>query len=178
MEIDKKTRDLSNLLLEIIEVAEIHGRDFFVSGGFALDIQTGELTRSHADLDLHPMEVDISWWKSWFKKKNFKISYNDEMRDRTKAFEAHSPRGSFYVDMYGVKIHNDGQISSAESGERKDWVGATWQEKIKKDVWEGKEVNVLDYRDILWLKKEVAKMPDYGIRGKDAHDLSLFRNTD
>lgn len=175
IKLNPKTINLNNLLLEIIKTSQKYGKKFFVSGGFALDIEIGKITRNHDDLDLHPMERDILCWKRWFKKKGFKIRYNIEIKDKTKAFVAHSPDSQFYVDMYGVRVSENGKLSSAESGRRHDWAGTTWQQTVKRKTWQQKKVNILHYQGILWLKKQTAKKKKGVLRKKDWHDLKLFK---
>ena len=174
MEVNKKTTSLNDLLLEIIKAAEKNRKRLFVTGGFALEIEVGRLTRNHDDLDLQPMEEDITWWKKWFKNKGFRVGYNDGIKDKTKAFMAHSHDSSFYADMYGVKVAKDGALSSAERGKRHNW-GSTWQKVIKQKAWRGKKVYVIEYSTVLWLKKETVRKGQGKIRKKDIHDFKLFK---
>lgn len=174
MRLNRKTKKLNKLLLEIIEVSKEFEKKFFVAGGFALDIEVGRLTRNHDDLDLHPLEKNITWWKKWFRKKGFKIDYNPEIKDKTKAFVAYSPDDEFYVDMYGVKVGRKGKLFSAESGKRHDWAGTTWQGTVKTKDWQGRKVNILHHEGILWLKKKTVKKQSSKLRKKDIHDLKLF----
>jgi len=174
MTVDKTTESLNTTLLEMLSVSEAANKTIFISGGFAIDIAVGRLTRNHDDIDAHPLEVDISWWKSWFKSKGFSIRYVDKIKDHSKAFVAYSPDQSYHVDMFGVKLNAEGKLSSAEGGLRHDWsINPYGRERITA-TWQSHNVTIFDPVGILWLKRDTARRNNTELRAKDIQDIKLI----
>ena len=133
----ERTQNVISLLIEMIDVAEKFGKKIFVGGGLALEIEAASirndsnLTRDHGDLDIHPAEEDIFFWKKWFEDKKYLIKGNGEIKDHTKAFVAFPPNfdeekwetspQSFYADIYGIFVDENRFIHSRESGKDDSW---------------------------------------------------------
>ena len=66
-DIDTWTQQLVALLLDIASTAQKAGKRHYIGGGFAVDLAFGGISRSHEDIDFHPMEEDTEWWKDWFR---------------------------------------------------------------------------------------------------------------
>jgi len=123
---DEKTQEIISFLSKIVEVAEKENKIVGVEGGIAIEIEAANLrgdenfTRNHHDLDFRVMEEDVDFWKKWFEEQKFKIDTDEKIVDKSKAFLAYSQNYSpnsligFYVDVYGVKIAEDGQLFSHE----------------------------------------------------------------
>lgn len=136
-ELNKRTKNILGLMQEILDISRKSGKGVVIGSGLGLDIEAAflrgddRLTRNHGDLDIYPMEDDVGFWKEWFSNKGYTVSGNDEIKDETKAFVAFPPNfneekwgtdpESFYIDMYGIMVDENGLIHSRESGEDDNW---------------------------------------------------------
>ncbi len=189
--LNKKTKQLVKLLSEILTASEINKKRVLLSGGFALEIEAvnernnSVITRNHDDIDIHPLEKDIVFWKRWFVNKKFIIGTNYEIKDKSKAFVAHSPNSTFdnnlpeeafHIDVYSINVDRCGTISDSIFGVKRIWRNINWYKDVKTLLWKKQIVHILDHKFILSYKKEVAKNIKKPLRKKDIHDLKLFSN--
>lgn len=186
---NERTQNIVNLMLEIVDAAQATGRKIVVSCGLGLEIEAASrrgddfLTRDHGDLDLHPSEEDILFWKEWFARKGYSITGNEEIKDPTKAFVAFPPKfsetdwdtnpDSFYADVYGIMVDGEGFIHSKETGEDDNW-GKKWEEAFVDCQWKGRKITVLHHKHVLDNKRKTAKKMGTPLRPKDLHDYKLF----
>lgn len=150
-----------------------------LDGGFAIEIEAAllrgdeNITRNHDDLDLHVLEEDILFWQDWFKGQNFHLDTDPKIIDKTKAFLAYSPDKTFYVDVYSVRVDENKQLSSWETGEKDDWE-AGWDEVFLPVKWHGFAFFVMRHELILRNKREFAQNLNQPLRDIDLHDKKLF----
>lgn len=190
-EADEKTRIIEDLLLEILKVCAKERKTLVIAGGFAIEIEAGclrgdsELTRNHGDLDLHPIDTDIEFWKAWFTNKDFVIAGNHEIKDISKGFVAYSsdwvmdgereeqPETAFYTDAYGVHVDENGIVISGVSGKYKSWE-VKWKDWIYSCTWKGLPATVINHENGLSLKRDSVVRKGLPFRDKDIHDHKLF----
>lgn len=186
---DEKTKNIVNLMLDMVDVAEKFGKKIFVGGGLGLEIEAAlgrgdsYLTRDHGDLDIHPMEEDVPFWKEWFQNKGYLIKGNDEIKDNTKAFVAFPPNfdeenwgtspQSFYADIYGIFVDKNEFIHSRESGKDDNWK-KEWNEVLIVCSWNKRKIIVLRHELALHNKYLTALQQGKMLREKDIHDHGLF----
>jgi len=58
-------------VLEMLEHARTNDKLVFIKGGWNIDLQYGEQTRAHGDVDLHYDVADSDFWRVWFESKQF-----------------------------------------------------------------------------------------------------------
>lgn len=187
--IDKKTQNIVNLMLEMVDIAKKFRKKIFVGGGLGLEIEAASnrgdscLTRDHGDLDIHPMEEDIPFWKRWFENKGYLIKGNDEIKDNTKAFVAFSPNSneedwetspqSYYADVYGIFVDKNKFIHSRESGKDDSWE-KKWKDALIICIWKERKITVIRHELTLQNKRSTALQLGTPLREKDLHDHRLF----
>ncbi|WP_201391452.1 nucleotidyltransferase domain-containing protein [Ktedonobacter sp. SOSP1-85] len=139
-EIDQWTKKLEALLLMIAHIAQEAGKHYYIGGGFAVDLAFGGLSRSHEDIDFHPMEEDTQWWKDWFASQGYIISKDPNMEDYPHAFLLTNAKREYIADVYPVKVDKNGTISVTHTVTyqgRPWWRGKSWKE-VKQIIYKGR----------------------------------------
>ncbi len=163
------TKELEALLLDIAKTAAAEGKRYYLGGGFGIDIQYGQLTRDHEDLDFHPDEKDTQFWKNWFKDKGFIISKDPDMEDYPNSFLPTNDNKDYIADVYPVTFESDGRISMLYiDGSQGVWDGKDWRTN-KEISYKGVPIWVEDYKNILEQKRHGGPMTE-----KHLHDFKLF----
>jgi hypothetical protein len=188
---NERTLNIINLMLEIFDIAQQAGKKVVISSGLGLEIEAASrrkdnsLTRHHGDLDIHPMEEDIPFWKEWFERKGYSlysIKGSDEVKDDDRAFVAYPPTykkdretgiESFYVDVYGIMVDENGYIHSRETGEDDNW-DVKYEEAFVDCEWRGRRITVMRHQIALHNKRRYARNQGTSLRDKDLHDHELF----
>ncbi len=184
---NQKTLRILDLLEEILLSAQQAGKKVAVVGGLALELaaaaQRGDelLTRNHDDLDIAPLQEDIPFWQDWFLKKGYILGTNEEIKDPSKAFIAHSPDSTFdgkdpldcfSADFYSIGVNSDKTLYSSETGQKDNWE-KTWDEEFTLVKWGGHLVHVMRPELAIALKKAFHK-DGHTVRDKDLHDFTVF----
>ena len=103
--INKHTKQLENLVVKIAEAAEENKKEYFIGGGFAIDLSLGIISRNHHDIDFHPMLSDYSWWIDWFKNQGYEVrNRQDPMFPET--WWIYNSKKEFLVDMWPFQLDN------------------------------------------------------------------------
>lgn len=185
---NSRTQLLLDTLEDIIQIGERENKKYVIAAGLGIDIEAAalrgdhHLTRDHHDIDVHPLEEDIPFWKDWFAKQGYLVSKNDEIKDPDKAFVAYSPdfifkgdpeESQYYIDVYGLYIDSDGFIHSRETGQDDPW-HMKWDDAFKKVTWRDHTIWVMKHEVALKNKRETAKAMGNPLREKDIHDHTLF----
>ena len=171
--IDKWTQQLVALLLDIASTAQKAGKRYYIGGGFAVDLAFGGISRSHEDIDFHPMEEDTEWWKDWFRSKGYSISKDPDMNDYPYAFLPTNEKHEYFADVYPVKIEKDGTVSVTHTPGyqgRPWWKGKTWND-VKQVSYKGYTVVVENYLSVLQQKAEHYRWHGGAPEGKHLHDF-------
>lgn len=184
---NKRTENITNLMVAIIDTAHQTGKKVVINCGLGLEIEAASkrgddfLTRDHGDLDIHPMEEDIPFWKSWFADKKYAVRGNEEIKDLAKAFVAFpstynealwdTDPDSYYVDVYGITVDQKGIVGSRVTGEE---IWGTWDENFIECLWGGRKITVMRHEKVLENKCKTAKRFGTPLREKDIHDYNLF----
>lgn len=183
-----RTRQLLDVIEQIIDVAHQSSKRFAFGAGIALEIEAAYnrgaslFTRDHADIDIHPVEEDVAFWQDWFEDQGYLISANEGIKDQSKAFVAYSPdsknyndpeKGSYYLDVYGLLIDDNEDVHSRETGKDDPW-NCSWDDAFVQVKWKGKPVWVMKHKVALRNKRETAKAMGQELREKDVHDHMLF----
>lgn len=105
MTINKHTKQLEELVLEMARVAEEKQKAYFIGGGLAIDFSCGKISRNHHDIDFHPMLEDSSWWIQWFKDKGYTVkNRSDEQFPET--WWVFNSCGKFMVDIWPFRLES------------------------------------------------------------------------
>ncbi len=185
---NEQTQLLILAIDDSIKTAREHHKIFAFGAGIALEMEAGynrgdsNFTRNHADIDIHPYEEDIPFWRMYFEEKDYLISSNSGIKDSSKAFLAYSPDskkhddpedGMFSIDVYGLLIDDKNGVHSRETGIDDPW-NMTWDDAFIKVTWKGHEVWVMKHEIALRNKRETASAMGTPLREKDVHDHELF----
>jgi hypothetical protein len=171
--IDSWTYQLEALLLQIAETAQENSKQYYIGGGLAIDLTFGGLSRSHEDIDFHPLEEDTQWWKDWFIFQGYSISSDPDMQDYSHAFLVTNEHYDYFADVYPVKIDADGTISVTVTdgfAGRPWWKGKCWHEVTAVD-YKGQVVIVENYLSVLQQKECHYTWHGGVITGKHLHDF-------
>lgn len=102
LKLNELTQDLVKLLVDVAKSAEENQKDYFIGGGFAIDLSLGRITRQHHDIDFHPMLEDSEWWQEWFGTRGYKI-LKREGEDFPEVWKVFGRNGKELVDMWPFK---------------------------------------------------------------------------
>lgn len=97
-QIDQQSRNLVEVLLELIRAAKEDNRLLVVTSGFVIDLAAGKLMRNHHDLDLLVPEKDISWMKEVLEGMGFAINHYQKKNPKTAFF---GTKNELIVDVGG-----------------------------------------------------------------------------
>lgn len=196
MHLDAKTQQLEQLLLTIAKVGQENGKQYYIGGGFAVDLAFGGLTRQHEDLDFYPREEDTNWWQDWFRTQGYTVSKDTDMEPLPNAFavlnhgatilDADKDR-NYLVDAYPIAVAADGSISMAVrpgttavwdgmltiQGERGLWPGKSWSD-IQHIQYKGQAIDIEHYRSVLEQKLAYIRLHP-GERLAEKHLLDFER---
>lgn len=173
-EIDAWTLRLEELLLEMAQHANAHRRQYFVGGGFAIDLSFGRLTRRHADIDFHPMEQDIDWWQIWFVNQGFRMGKDPDKRDFPHAFLVIDDEGRTLVDVHPVKIERGGEIFQYEMyGGHAKWEGKHWN-NIEIVNYKGVDVHLERAESVLHQRVTHSQKYNKPLSAQHKHDQKLM----
>ncbi len=167
------TYQLEALLLQIAVAAQENNRQYYIGGGLAVDLTFGGFSRSHEDIDFHPLEEDTQWWKDWFVFQGYIVSKVPDMQDYPYAFLVTNERHDYFADVYPVKIDLNGTISvTVASGftGRPWWKGKLWNE-VTAVNYKGQTIIVENYTSVLKQKEEHYKWHGGDITGKHLQDF-------
>ncbi len=171
--IDQWTYQLEALLLLIAATAQENNKRYYIGGGFAVDLTFGGLSRSHQDIDFHPMEDDTQWWKDWFASQGYIISKEPDMEDYPYAFLPTNEKHDYFADVYPLKVDQDGIISVTVTDRytgRPWWEDKSWNE-VKHINYKGQDVIVENYKSVLKQKEGHYKWYGGTVEGKHLHDF-------
>jgi hypothetical protein len=171
--IDHWTYQLEALLLQIAATAQENNMQYYIGGGLAVDLTFGGLSRSHEDIDFHPLEEDAQWWKHWFVSQGYIVSKDPDMQDYPYAFLLTNERHDYFADVYPVKIDLNGTISVTVANGfegRPWWKGKSWSE-VTAVNYKGQTIVVENYKSVLKQKEEQYKWHGGNITGKHLHDF-------
>ena len=171
--IDQWTQQLEALLLDIASTAQTAKKRYYIGGGFAVDLAFGGISRPHEDIDLAPMEEDTDWWKDWFRSKGYRISKNHDMKDYPYAFLVTNEKNDYLVDVYPVRVGQDGIVSITYSTGyqgRQWWKGKSWND-VRLVTYKGQTVMVENYASVLQQKAEHYQWHGGEPEGKHLHDF-------
>ncbi|HEV2662406.1 MAG TPA: hypothetical protein VGU68_17505, partial [Ktedonobacteraceae bacterium] len=166
--IDHWTYQLEALLLQIAATAQENNIHYYIGGGLAIDLTFGGLSRTHEDIDFHPLEEDTQWWKDWFVSQGDIVSKDPDMQDYPYAFLLMNERHDYFADVYPVKINLNGTITVTVAngfGGRPWWKGKSWNEVIAVN-YKGQKIIVESYKSVLKQKEEHYKWHGGKVTGK------------
>jgi len=169
VKITNSTQKLLDLLLKIASTAKDNNKDYFIGGGFAIDLSVGKITRNHHDIDFHPMLKDYSWWQTWFKDQNYQVDdhANENFTEISKIIDE---KGKEIVDMWPFKLVKDKLLIKYQGiyidSER------CWSE-TRTVVFQGVEVVIENPLRVLHQKLRHAKKGQK-LRPQDIHDIKLL----
>lgn len=163
------TKHLESLIIEIARAAQENKKDYFIGGGFAIDIPLGKLSRDHHDIDFHPMLSDADWWVAWFNNKGYKIeNRNDPKFPET--WNVFDSEGEAIVDMWPFK-HVDKDLLINFNGEYVD--GGRHYEEIRTVKYKDVDIKIENPQRVLEQKtRHVKQGQEY--RPQDIHDFNLM----
>lgn len=120
---DRRLVEYVRLLLQWTEIAEKFNKLFAVQGGFAVELATGKVTRTHDDLDVLVLAEDIAWFKERFPIDGHKLKYT-EGKNQNLAFCAYKYNfmieECLYVDLEGIHIDED-EVWDGEKDDKYVW---------------------------------------------------------
>lgn len=100
---NKYTIDLVDLVVKIARTAAENQKEYFIGGGFAIDLSLGRITRDHHDIDFHPMLEDSIWWSEWFEDQGYEVIEKADPKF-TEVFKVKDQSGKAVVDMWPFKL--------------------------------------------------------------------------
>ena len=172
---DLWTVRLERLILEIAKTARHHKKKYFLSGGFAIDLAFGSITRSHEDIDFHPLEKDAKWWEKWFVKRGYLIKTTKDTKLFKYAFVVFDRKSNYVADVYPFTATNTGRISMVDkNGIKRVWKGKSWK-KSKGIKHKGVIITIENPRTIIFQKMHHAKEFHIKLSKKHLHDLEIFK---
>ncbi len=172
--IDEWTLRIESLILQIAEAAETAGRFYFIGGGFAIDLMYGRLTRSHEDIDFHPMEDDTAWWEHWFVNLGYVVSREPDLEKYPNAFIVRDKQSRYVADVYPVAIRENSEVSMlTKDGDQHVWRGKTWHE-VRHITYRGQSIIVENFQSVLYEKEQHARSHGGFLEQKHMHDFRLF----
>ena len=159
--------------MQIAATAQENSKQYYIGGGLAIDLTFGGFSRSHEDIDFHPLEEDTQWWKDWFIFQGYIVSKDPDMQDYPHAFLVTNERHDYFADVYPVNIDRDGIISVTVANAyvgRPWWKGKSWNE-VTAVKYKGQVIIVENYKSVLKQKEEHYKWHGGIITGKHLYDF-------
>jgi len=169
MIINKHTKQLEKLALEITRAAEENKKDYFIGGGLAIDFFYGKLSRNHHDIDFHPMLKDELWWVQWFTDQGYNVKNraDPQFPETWNIFNSHT---KFVVDMWPFRLENG--ILLINNGGKYIDAKRHWEE-ITSVVYKNITIRIENPQRVLEQKTRHAKQSQK-YRPVDVHDFKLL----
>lgn len=170
MEINKYTRQLEDLVIEIAKAAKENKKEYLIGGGFAIDLSLGKISRNHHDIDFHPMLDDYSWWIEWFTDRGYKVRNRQDPKF-PETWWVYNSNEEAIVDMWPFYLES-GVLLINQEGKYLD-AGRHWE-----------ETRLINYKNVgirienpLRVLEQKARHVSQGqkYRPADLHDFKLFR---
>lgn len=103
--INEHTKKLEDLVLKIAGAAKENKKEYFIGGGFAIDLSLGTISRNHHDIDFHPMLFDSSWWTDWFTNQGYEVRNRQDPKF-SETWWVYNSKNEFLVDMWPFQLQN------------------------------------------------------------------------
>lgn len=107
-----KTITTKENLMEVIEILETLKIQFWVEGGWGIDILIGKQNRPHRDIDI---DFDAKY-ESLLLDKLTQIGYEIKTDERPVRMELYHPRLGF-IDIHPIEVNEDGSARQEAPGE-------------------------------------------------------------
>lgn len=169
---DKLTSKLVHLLLVIAKAGNENNKEYFIGGGFAIDLTVGKITRKHHDIDFHPMLEDFPWWRDWFLNQGLDVKKKPES-DFPDVYHVFDKKGIFMVDMWPFRLVSD-QLMINKEGVEVD-ANRHWSE-TRIVNFQNTKVRIENPKRVLEQKMRHAK-DKANLRPEDKHDFKLLSST-